>query len=118
MKIIKTAAVGSLVALAGAGTLAYFGPRVPQGVLQILLSPRRVPLPVFRDHLHQWDCSAAWSAVGAVAFAAGLIIAVAALAHANRSRGVSVFCRPLLFLAAAAGIAAATAMFHARVIFS
>ena len=115
MKIVKTAAVGSLVALAGAGALAYFGPLIPQGVVEILLSPGRNPLPLaaFRDHVHQWDCSSAWSAVGAVAFAAGLIIAVGAIAHANRSRGVSVLCRPLLFLAAASALAAATTMFLA-----
>ena len=72
----------------------------------------------FLGYVHQGDCSTAWSAVGAVAFSAGLIIAVGAIAHSNRSRGASVFCRPLLFLAAATAMAAATPMFLATGNFS
>ena len=112
MKIVKMACAGSLVALAGAGGLRYFAPAVPRFVVKLLVyRPGRDPpiIGFLSDCTGQID----WSAVSAVAFAAGLIIAVGGFARAGWSLGVSVLGRRLLYLAAAVAVAAAGPMLYA-----
>jgi hypothetical protein len=107
MKIVKTASVGSLVALTGAAGLWYSASAGFQVVIEILMyRPGGGPIV---DHTHRL----AWSVVSAAAVAVGVMLAVCGFVRANRTLGVSPFGRLLLILADVAVVAAAVPMLYA-----
>jgi hypothetical protein len=109
MKVIRTAAVGSLVALAGAATLCVYGPLVPQA---LLWRPHQTVIDV-----SQFRASPSLSALGVLAFVAGLLTAVGGIASASRYGGVSARCRKLILLAGTAVMVAAGPMLLTTVSF-
>lgn len=94
MKIAKTAAVGSLVALTGAVILCYHAPLVPVCILR--------PDKTMIENESQLRLSAPLSTLGVTAFVLGLLITVGGIANASRYGAVSARCRKLILLAGAA----------------
>jgi hypothetical protein len=97
---IKATFAGSLISLAAAGGLWYYAP----AALCLISEPGFVALG--HGQLNNYTGDLGCAAVLALAFMGGLAVAVGGLTRVNHSKGLSLLGRVLLFLGAAAAIAA------------
>ena len=113
MKLTRTASCGALISLAAAGGLCYCAPAalcVISDLAQCLLGHGLAsdygPVSGYSERLGGYVGRLNCATVLALVFAVGLIVAIGALARANRSEGTSAVVCVLLLLGATAAVAA------------